>query len=327
MRSPIVIMATYNGRRFIEEQFSSIAAQTVPQLDLIVSDDGSTDGTREWLATALAGWTKGRATLIEGPRAGNSSDNFRHLLLALPDDAETVALADQDDVWLPEKLDWAQAALAEVPTEVPAVACSRTRLIDEAGQPIGYSRYFRRPPSFRNAVVQSIAGGNTMVLNAAATRLVKESFRRVHVPAHDWWIYMIVTGAGGRMIYREQWDTLYRQHDNNVVGDNQGWGARLVRFRKLLGGEFKRWNDANEAALEACRDLLTGEGLEVLRLLRATRRGTVIERLHSIFQPQLFRQTIVGGIALKLAIMTNLFSFFLITIALSTFIGVFLSFH
>lgn len=299
-------MATYNGKRFIAEQFASIAAQSLPVVDLIVSDDGSTDGTRQWLETAIAGWTKGRATLIEGPRAGNSSDNFRHLFLALPDDAEMVALADQDDVWLPEKLEWAQAALADVPSGVPAVACSRTRLIDEAGQPIGYSRYFRRPPSFRNAVVQSIAGGNTMVLNAAATRLVRESFRRVHVPAHDWWIYMIVTGAGGRMIYREQWDTLYRQHENNVVGDNQGWRARVVRFRKLLGGEFRRWNDSNLMALHQCTAILEMDAKHGLELYCRARRAALLGRFTLFLQSGIYRQTSTGTFVLLFSIALKL---------------------
>jgi glycosyltransferase involved in cell wall biosynthesis len=292
-------MATFNGGRFIADQLASIADQSVAELDLLVSDDGSTDDTMARLERARTPWRKGRFDIIAGPRSGNHADNFRHLFLSLADEP-IVALSDQDDVWLPRKLENAIAVLASVPAGVPAVYCSRTALIDMHGASIGQSPYFPRGPAFGNALVQSLAGGNTMVLNPAAVRLVRESFRHTRVPAHDWWIYMIVTGAGGRMIYSPTPDTHYRQHDDNAVGNGSGWRARLVRLHKLLQGRFRDWNDANVAALLSCRSMLRPEAratLENFMRIRAAgwRSPFLLWRSH------IYRQTTGGHAMLYVA--------------------------
>jgi hypothetical protein len=133
-------------------------------------------------------------------------------------------------------------------TQEPILYCSRTGLIDEMGTDIGLSVDFRKPPQFRNALVQNIAGGNTMVMNRAAFVLVKEAASRTSFVSHDWWTYMIVTGAGGAILYSCQSDTLYRQHAGNSVGSNQGIAARLRRLILLFQGRYRRWNDRNVSA-------------------------------------------------------------------------------
>ena len=111
----------------------------------------------------------GRVEIREGPRAG-----FAANYLGLAGDpgirADWYAFADQDDVWLPDRLARGLAALAAVPPEVPALYGARTILVDEAGRETGRSLRFRAAPGFANALVQSIAGGNTMLFNPAAKR-------------------------------------------------------------------------------------------------------------------------------------------------------------
>ena len=82
------------------------------------------------------------------------------------------------------------------------------------------SPLFRRPPSFRNALVQSLAGGNTMVLNRPARDLVALASRRARFVSHDWWAYLLVTGAGGAVHYSAKPLVRYRQHAHNLVGAN-----------------------------------------------------------------------------------------------------------
>ena len=90
-------------------------------------------------------------------------------------DGDYFAFCDQDDLWdedkLAEALDW----LEKQPADTPALYCTRTRTVDERGSEIGLSPLFRRRPSFRNAIVQSIAGANTMVMNKAAWLIVREA--------------------------------------------------------------------------------------------------------------------------------------------------------
>jgi hypothetical protein len=96
------------------------------------------------------------------------------------------AYCDQDDVWEPDKLARAVERLSRAPPHIAAMYCSRTMLIDDEGKTLSYSRAYRRKPSFRNALVQSIASGNTIVFNDAARRLLMVCGSRAKVPSHDW---------------------------------------------------------------------------------------------------------------------------------------------
>lgn len=303
--SNAVLLATYNGARFVEEQLRSIAAQTVGVIDVYASDDGSSDGTQDLLADWSRRWDKGRFEIYDGPRAGNPAENFRTLVLRISDRYDFVAYADQDDVWLPEKLERAAERLAPL-DDRPAISCCRTRLIDKEGKPFGYSLYFPRPPSFANALVQSLAGGNTMVMNARAFEIVRKSLERTPCGSHDWWTYQIVTGAGGQMLYSAEPDTLYRQHDANVVGANPGLLAAIGRLPELFGGRFRSWNEENINALNQCADLLTVSNLETLGRFMVAHRGTLIERLRGLRASGIYRQTRRGQIALWTACMLGL---------------------
>ena len=75
--------------------------------------------------------------------------------------------------------------------------------------------------------------------------------------AHDWWVYMLVSGAGGRVVYDPEPTVRYRQHGANLIGENQGWSARGRRMRMLAGGKLAEYGDVNLAALERAWPLLT----------------------------------------------------------------------
>ncbi len=127
---------------------------------------------------------------MPGPSRG-FAENFRSLLTSSDVAADYFAFADQDDVWDKDKLSRAIGPVRETATETPALYCSRTRLVDESGQPIGFSPLFTRRPGFRNALVQSIAGGNTMVMNRAALSILAQSAQRTSPSrSPDWWTYL-----------------------------------------------------------------------------------------------------------------------------------------
>ncbi|TGR60375.1 glycosyltransferase family 2 protein, partial [bacterium M00.F.Ca.ET.194.01.1.1] len=94
--------------------------------------------------------------------------NFRSMILDPRIDADCYAFSDQDDVWEPDRLESAIRWMEGEDIDMPLLFCSRTATISQTGIPAGYSPLFRRPPSFRNALVQSIAGGNTMLFNRKA---------------------------------------------------------------------------------------------------------------------------------------------------------------
>ena len=295
-----ILMATMQGQRFLAEQLNSIATQTHPLWVVCASDDGSDDFTHDILQYYQQHWGPQRVAIHNGPASGSTA-NFLSLTCRADIDADYFAYADQDDIWESDKLERAVQWLQTVPPEVPALYGSRTQLVDARNQHLGYSLWFKREPDFRNALVQNIAGGNTMVFNRAARELLRLAGENVKVVAHDWWAYMVVTGCGGRVHYDPTPTVRYRQHENNLVGSNQGWLARATRLKLLLQGRFRRWNDANLQALLGIRHLLTPANREVLDEFVALRDAGPLERVARLHRSGLYRQTVLGNLALSAA--------------------------
>lgn len=296
-----ILLALYNGAVHLQAQLESYAAQDHGAWRLLVSDDGSTDGGPA-LIEAFAGAHPGRLIACRpGPGRGFVR-NFLTLLQAVPPDVPLAALSDQDDVWFPDKLARAVAALAEVPAGRPALYCAATLICRDDLTPIGPSVTFRRAPDFRNALVQSIGGGNTMVLNRAAIDLAARAAARCPDPvAHDWWLYQLVTGHDG-VILRDPEPVLhYRQHGANLIGANITWRGRLLRILAVMGGRFRRWNRASLAALEPLETDLAPAHRTTVRHYRAARHGPVRQRLRHLRASGVFRQSSVGTLALYLA--------------------------
>lgn len=295
-----LLLATYNGEPFLDMQMQSLAEQTVPFVDIWASDDGSTDATRNILRKWASRWQKGQFTIIGGPRAGFAR-NFASLLGNSAIQADCFAYCDQDDVWDPGKLERGIAWLKNGPQAEPRVYASRTRIIAADSRLIGQSPLFRHPPAFRNAIVQSIAGGNTMVLNRSARDLLAETVRRTGFVSHDWWTYIAVTGAGGTVHYDPVPRISYRQHDRNLMGSNAGLAAHRARIRGLLGGQYRAWNDINMAALQACADLLTPDSRRVLEDFERARLAPSPQRLYHLARSGIYRQTRLHQMALYAA--------------------------
>jgi len=229
LRSQVsVLLATYNGAEFLPEQLRSIESQTLPVARVTVRDDGSTDNT----LSVLQEWAAGRAEahLLRGPRLGVARNFFA--LLSSPDkDSDFFAFSDQDDVWLPEKVEAGVGCLRRCNGRVPLMYCSRLEYVDEELKHLGYSRIPRRL-DFANALVENVATGCTVLLNRRARDMIVERLpERAFV--HDWWCYLVVS-AFGRVIYDSRPQVKYRQHGGNAIGGTSSvprmvW-RRLSRF-------------------------------------------------------------------------------------------------
>ncbi len=295
-----VLLATHNGSPFLNEQLASIAAQSGVTVDVCCSDDASTDTTVAMLAEWRQRWPKGDFTIAAGPNRG-FAENFRALIRTAQDDADYFAFCDQDDVWDSDKLETAVAALSSHPDSVAALYCARSRLIDTSGNPFGLSPLFRRRPSFGNALVQSLAAGNTMVFNRAALAVLRAAAERTAFPMHDWWSYLLLTGTGGAVIYDPVPRLGYRQHAGNVIGGPIGLRDRPRRLIELASGRFARQIDRNLAALEECRDMLTNEARGTLETFAGIRRAAALPATVRLARSTIRRQTINGDVALYFA--------------------------
>ncbi len=292
-----VLMGTFNGGRFLAEQLDSIAAQTHPDWTVWVSDDGSKDDTLAILEAYRTKWGSDRLSFFLGPAQGLAT-NFLSLACKTGIQADYYAYADQDDIWEPDKLSRAISWLETTPPSVPALYCSRTILVDAAGKETGLSELHARPPCFANALVQNIAGGNTMVFNNAVRSLLRESGAEVRVVTHDWWTYIVVTGCGGKVFYDPHPTICYRQHGRNLLGSNIGWSGRLARAGMLLDNQFRGWNDLNIQALQRIRPHLLPENQRVLDEFTNARNLALIPRLIGIKRSRIYRQTMLGNVGL-----------------------------
>jgi glycosyltransferase involved in cell wall biosynthesis len=295
-----VLLCTKQGEAHLVEQLESIIGQSHPYWTVWASDDNSTDGSVDVLSKYQKLLGADRLNIAMGPDRGYAS-NFLSLACNSSISADFYAYSDQDDIWVPDKFKRALAWLNTVPAHVPALYCGRTLVVDPANQPVGLSPLFAKPPSFSNALVQSIAGGNTMVFNHAARALLLEAGGDIQVASHDWWTYLVVSACGGQVFYDPQPMVRYRQHSSNVIGNNHSWASRLVRTGLLLRGRFSDWTDMNNLALQRLRHHLTVDCLRQLDNFNQARASGLILRLAGIHQSGVYRQTKFGNIGLAAA--------------------------
>jgi glycosyltransferase involved in cell wall biosynthesis len=294
-----ILMCTKNGAEFLDQQLKSIAGQTHTNWILFASDDGSTDQTRDILERFSQDCPQ-RVIVKDGPEKGVCV-NFLSLAIDPTIDADYFAFSDQDDIWYPDKLRRALKWLRSVSDGVPALYCGRTELMSADGQAEGLSPQFSRQPAFENALVQNLAGGNTMIFNRA-TKTLLERVGKLDVVLHDWWLYQLVSAAGGMIHYDPQPMLKYRQHWHNLIGSNHGWYARFIRIRTMLGGRVHESNAKNIAALNSIpKHLITPQNRAVLMLFAKATTASLVTRLIYLKRSGVYRQTFLGNCGLLAA--------------------------
>lgn len=250
-------MSTYNGERFIHEQIESILSQQGVDVSLLVRDDGSSDATLNILQEYQS---KGKLTFYTGQNLGPAL-SFMHLLQHAPS-SSYYAFADQDDVWLPEKLAVAISQLEDKTN--PMLYFCQTQLTDAELHPIK-SVIIHPYMTFGESLIYKFIGGCTMVMNHPLRHALGLKLPKI-MPMHDIWIYSFALSIGAKVVFDSQPHIKYRQHSNNTVGQGQGalyeW---TLRFHRLLGHDAKRYAQAVD--LRDCyMPLITQENQKILNL-------------------------------------------------------------
>jgi glycosyltransferase involved in cell wall biosynthesis len=293
-----VLLPVYNGVRYLCEQLQSIETQTLPVAQITVRDDGSTDGSD----VLVREWAEGRPNVrwLQGPRLG-AVNSFFALLESCGDECDYFAFADQDDVWLPDKIERAVVSLGRHGTEEPAMYCSRVEYVDESLGHIGYSRIPKKI-DFTNALVENVATGCTVVLNRSARNLIRKRVPQKTL-MHDWWCYLVVS-ALGRVVFDERPGIKYRQHAGNVIG---GTSSRIELFRQGITRFARRPPrvSLSDQAIEFSRcfgDSLTQQKRRILdRFL--TVRGNLWARLYYNATMDVRRQSWIDTATLRTMIL------------------------
>lgn len=235
-----VLLAAYNGERWIVEQIKSITRQVGVNIDLFISVDRSNDKT-ESIVKALCCEYRNIRLLPYGTRYGSASRNFFRLISDVDLlSYDYVALSDQDDIWLENKLRrsadvFKQYGVSGYSSDVIAFwdHSSKTRVIKKSYRQKKWDYFF-----------ESAGPGCSYVLCRETALMIQEVIRSNRdlvqkIDLHDWLIYAIVRSNGMTWHIDNQPTLLYRQHSNNEFGANIGLSAWKKRFAQIRSGWYK----------------------------------------------------------------------------------------
>lgn len=226
-----ILLSTYNGQKYIREQLDSIRAQTYLNWQLLIRDDGSSDSTLEILREYAL--EDQRIQVSAGVNCGVVA-SFLSLLEGADENCGFFAFCDQDDVWLPDKLERALNCISNRGYGSPCLYCSRLTYVDSTLQAIGESPMPSRI-GIENALVENIATGCTVVINAELRQMIVGR-NPMNVIMHDWLCYQVAACFGVVVVDQES-RILYRQHEGNVVG---GTSSYIKQIRRRIVSHFTR---------------------------------------------------------------------------------------
>ena len=268
-----ILMATYNGEKYIREQVHSIQLQTYTNWDLLVSDDGSSDATLS-IISELADKDCRVRILPSMNETGTASGNFMGLIHRAQD-YEYVFFCDQDDVWYSNKIEKELGVLRKTENNsspgVPVLVFSDSRVVDQDLVPIRSSfvetlGFSAADIGFAQLAISNVAQGCTIGMNASLVSLLCRFDFNSDIGMHDWWAMILAMGFG-TAAYIDEPTMDYRQHEKNVVGavdsTMSSWLARIAKKPSSLSGWRNRAKADASDAIGFVRAVETQVGLEI----------------------------------------------------------------
>lgn len=236
-----ILMATYNGENYIEEQIESLFNQTYTNWNLLIRDDGSKDRTIEILEK-LEKQYPDKIKLLRDSKGGlKAKDNFLELLRNSKENY--IMFCDQDDVWLPNKIEITLKKMLKV-EEGPTLIHTDLKVVDKNLNIISNSfwKFQNINPSrkaYNYLIVQNNITGCTMMINRELANLSNSEFPNGLM--HDW-VIGIIASLKGKIEYIKESTILYRQHGNNDVGA-KGYSQTILKkiknFKKIKNEIYK----------------------------------------------------------------------------------------
>lgn len=292
-----VLMSTYNGAKYVEEQIDSILKQVNCSVNILVRDDGSTDNTsyilKSYTDRNLLTWYQG-----ENIRPTRS---FLDLLVKA-EDTDFYAFADQDDYWMADKLETACRKIGL--TDTPTLYFSQTQLADKKLSKIK-TPVLHPLLTQGESLVYAFATGCTMVFNKALRDILISNIPQEMPMLHDFWIYIAAQAMGAKIIFDKAPHILYRQHGDNAVGLGKNaveeWKQRIKRILFIQNPE--RSNNAR-ILLNTLQDKMTADNLKRTRLF-VEAKTSYIKRLQLLFNNSYRCGSLKTWILFKLAVICN----------------------
>ena len=248
-----ILMATYNGEKYVREQIDSILAQTDTCWHLTVSDDGSTDSTPGIIDEYAAKYPEKISRHVSGRRFGNARDHFFYLMRTCA--AEYMFFCDQDDVWYPGKIEKMMDVMLGMERgqgkSAPLLVFTDQTPTDGELNPLApslmrYQQQYFETIDYRALLMQNIVTGGAMAINRALADIAARCTDETKTMMHDWWL-AVVAARFGEVIYLDETTSDYRQHGTNSVG------AKDVRSVQHILHKLSRLGDIRKTTLEKKR--------------------------------------------------------------------------
>ena len=230
MKKIIILLSTYNGEKYLEEQINSLYDQSYKNFEIIARDDGSNDSTLSILKSH-------NIRIIDSNKNLGAKESFIELLkYAFKNtDAEYFMFCDQDDVWKTNKIEKTLIKMQEIENEFefkPILVHTNLEVVDNELKEISnslweYERILPQYNNFNRLMMQNTITGCTVMINRrlAAKSLFIPNFAIMH----DWWIGLIASKFGV-IGYLNDSTILYRQHNNNTVGAKNRARINVIKF-------------------------------------------------------------------------------------------------
>ena len=292
-----VILGYYNGNKYITEQIKSILEQTHKNIDIYIFDDKSSESIA-LKSKDLDLQSLQNIKYIKREKNIGYAKNFLKGLKEVGDNYHFYAFSDQDDIWEKDKISTALTQTDLKINQHPILYFSRTAYYSsDCMKEIGSSKIFKKPTSFSNALVQNIAGGNTILMNSFARKIVIQTVDENDFISHDWWCYLLITGAGGEIIYDKKKTVKYRQHSENLIGMNIGFINQKSRLIEFASGKVKSWLDCNIENLSRHQNLLSKRNSNVLKNFSKARKSkNILKRIFYFLKSGVYRQSTIENL-------------------------------
>ena len=247
-----ILLASCNGEKYIAQQIESLLKQTETGWELFIHDDGSTDRTLEILRGYEARYPD-RIHILDGPPCGGAKDNFLWMMRNVR--APYVMFCDQDDVWLPEKVELTLGEMKRLEAkhgkDKPLLVFTDLCVTDEGLHPIAarMSAYQKLDPGRtkpKNLMIQNVITGCAVMINRALAVFAAKPENTDEIIMHDWWCALLAASFGA-VSYVDRALVLYRQHGGNSVG------AKNLNSLRYLTAQIKRPADIKKSLLATQR--------------------------------------------------------------------------
>lgn len=229
-----VLLAVYNGEKYLEQQITSILNQSVKDVKIIIRDDGSTDASCD-IINLFCNKYPNVISKIEGTPTRSAKQNFAKLLECCDDDY--IMFCDQDDFWLPQKIEKTLLAMqkAEQDKDTPILVHTNLKVADQKLNVVSpsffeFQQLDPKDLTLPRLLVQNYVTGCTVMINRALAKKCGEIPKQCIM--HDWWLALVAV-LFGKIVCVDEPTILYRQHENNQVGAKASYGFDFIK-RKLL---------------------------------------------------------------------------------------------